>query len=154
MHMEPLSPHLLTALSGFLGTTAMTALLWLLTGFRIADVDMVRAIGSLITRSLHKALLPGLLVHFGAGILFSYAYAYCLSIPTQSTMEGYTGLGAFLGFMHGLVVSIALIVLVAEHHPLQRFKKAGFQVALYHLLAHVLYGAVVGLTQGYFALQG
>jgi hypothetical protein len=55
-------------------------------------------------------------------------------------------LGSMMGFVQGLVVSIGLVIVVAEHHPVERFRKAGVKVALIHLIAHVIFGAIVGLV--------
>jgi len=55
-------------------------------------------------------------------------------------------LGAMMGFLQGLVVSIGLVIVVAEHRPVERFRKAGVNVALIHLIAHVIFGAIIGLV--------
>lgn len=137
-----------TALIGLIATAGMTAFLWLVTGLKLADVDMVRAVGSLATRSQDKALLPGLLIHFVIGVVLSYFYAFFLQIPGLRAVISYAAAGTFIGSMHGIVVSIALVALVAEHHPVERFQKAGFQVAAYHVVAHTIYGFLVGLLHG------
>jgi hypothetical protein len=48
------------------------------------------------------------------------------------------------GPFHGSVVSLMLVVLMAEHHPLERFREAGLRVAVTHVAAHIVYGFVVG----------
>jgi len=51
------------------------------------------------------------------------------------------------------VVSFALVVLVAEHHPLERFQKAGMGVAVAHLLGHLVYGLIIGLLAVWWHLH-
>lgn len=144
---------LLTAFIGIVATLGMTSFLWIITHLRIVDVDMVKAIGSIFTRSPENAFVPGLIIHFGAGIIFSFVYAYFLQIPEIHTLFGYTGAGMLLGFIHGFVTSFSLVVLVAEHHPVKRFQRAGFWVAVFHALAHIIYGLIVGWMVGYYALS-
>jgi len=52
------------------------------------------------------------------------------------------------GVFHGLVVSFLLAVLVAEHHPIEQFQKAGSEVAAAHLFGHIIYGLIVGAVIG------
>jgi hypothetical protein len=42
------------------------------------------------------------------------------------------------------VVSLLLVVIIAEHHPLERFQQAGLPVAITHIAAHLVYGLVFG----------
>ncbi len=65
----------------------------------------------------------------------------------------YLALGVLFGFAHGLVVSFMLVVLVAEHHPVARFQRAGLDVALAHLAAHIVYGFIVGLVAGAYLVR-
>ncbi len=61
-------------------------------------------------------------------------------------------LGLGLGMLHGLLVSLMLVWVVADHHPLEEFKEADLLVGLSHFAGHVAYGAVVGLTVGFAPL--
>ena len=61
-------------ITGLLSTGAMSIFLWFVTGFNIVNADMIRAIGSLITRDEKNALLPGLFIHFNAGTIFTCVY--------------------------------------------------------------------------------
>src|SRR5690606_29755553 len=54
------------------------------------------------------------------------------------------GLG--LGTFHGIVVSLALVWMVADAHPLPEFREAGPAVFLEHIFGHIAYGAVVGIV--------
>ena len=50
-----------------------------------------------------------------------------------------------MGLFHGMVVGFVGVITVAEHHPLEKFKKAGFTVAVAHLFGHIVYGLSIGL---------
>ena len=51
-------------LTGILSTFVMTLFLWLITAMKIINVDMVRALGSFVTKSEETSLLPGIFIHF------------------------------------------------------------------------------------------
>lgn len=139
---------LLTILAGILGTAGMTFFMWLIHRSGLANADMMRAIGSLYTRSYEKSLLPGFIIHFGIGSILAFLYTAFLSIFYLKSVIAITGLGGMLGLFHGLVVSLALVALVAEHHPLEHFQKAGSEVVVAHMVGHVIYGLIVGAVIG------
>jgi hypothetical protein len=39
--------------------------------------------------------------------------------------------------------------MVAEHHPLERFRDAGAEVAIAHMVGHIVYGLIVGFVIGF-----
>jgi uncharacterized membrane protein YagU involved in acid resistance len=114
---------------------------------------MINAVGSLVTGKEEDATAPGLLIHFGAGIVFAFVYVTAWSLFIVPSFGSYILLGLLSGVGHGLVVSFLLVSLVAEHHPLPRFQQAGLGVAAAHFGAHVVYGAVIGIAAGSFALR-
>ena len=139
------------SLIGLLATTVMTAFLYFIHWAGFANGDMVRAIGSAITKRYDGSFWTGMAVHYVSGIIFAIIYVYILAlVPPLADDQAIkmAGLGALLGFVHGLVVSLGLVVVVAEHHPMEQFRRAGFGVALVHLAAHVVYGGVVGWCVG------
>lgn len=148
--------------AGLAGTAAMYACMWMINRSGLAKANMPRALGSLITKDQATALIPGVAIHFGAGSILGVAYALFLRLfPVQEfsmgPLFGYQELmlgsvfasaavGLFAGVLHGLVVSAALVVLVAERHPVPEFREAGFEVAGAHVAGHLVYGLIVGLT--------
>jgi len=139
---------LLTILAGILGTAGMTFVMWLIHRFGLANADMIRAIGSLYTRSYENSLLPGVIIHFGIGSILAFIYTAFLSIFYLRSVIALTGLGGMLGLLHGLAVSFALVALVAEHHPLEYFQKVGSEVVVAHMVGHIIYGLIVGAVIG------
>ena len=139
---------LIIILSGILGTGGMSLVMWLITRSGLANADMVRAVGSIYTRSYENALLPGIIMHFTAGIIFAFLYVLFLSLFSLGSVGAYIGMGAMTGVFHGLVVSFLIVVLVAEHHPIEQFQKAGSEVAVAHLVGHIIYGLIVGAVIG------
>jgi hypothetical protein len=140
-----------SVIAGLIGTLGMTLFLWLVNKTGIANADMVRALGSGIVRSYEKSLVPGLIVHFAAGIPIAMIYLWVLSL-FQPPSPLWTVLSCgIIGFWHGFAFSFVMVIL-SEHHPVPKFQEAGFEVAFVHFLAHIIYGFVVGgviLITGY-----
>lgn len=146
-------PILQTILAGLIATAVMSALLYTIHWRGFAEADMMRALGSVFTRNEANALPLGVAIHGVSGIAFAFLYVIVWSTLPVSEFRHYLLLGLVTGFAHGLVVSFALVILVAEHHPLPRFQRAGIGVALAHLAAHVLYGLLVGIVAGSYLLR-
>lgn len=131
--------------SGIISTFLMVLFLELVTRTKLANADMVRAIGSIITKNYDNALVPGLVIQFGFGIVFSFIYFGILSYFNSTIgLNGVLG-GGLIGLFHGVVVGFVGVVTVAEHHPLTKFKEAGFTVAAAHLFGHIVYGLAIGI---------
>lgn len=141
--------YLITAIvAGILGGLAMEWVMWLISRAGLARGDMVLALGSLLTKSRENAYRVGLIVH--ATVAVGFGLVYTLLLITL----GYTHLPLSLmvslaaGTMHGIIVSLMLVWVVADQHPLEEFKEADLLVGLTHFIGHVAYGAVVGTVVG------
>lgn len=143
-----MNEFLIIVIAGILGSGCMAILLSLIHRKRFHEGDMVRVLGSAVTRSEENSLAPGLAIHLSAGILFAFIYAFTLSLSPAESLVGYVSVCTGIGFFHGLVMSMVLMIAVAEHHPLKRYRKVGPGVAIAYLVAHVFYGAIVGLVLG------
>ena len=151
-----MSDILRACLIGVAATSAMTFGLFLLHWKGFATGDMVRALGSAVTGRYENSLGLGMIIHFTFGILFAIMYISVWSrLPdiANAAVWQYLGLGVFCGFALGLVVSMVLMVIIAEYHPLQRFRASGFGVALVHVFGHMIYGGTVGLLAGIFRIS-
>jgi len=136
---------LVMILAGIVSTFLMIMFLEFVTRTKLANADMVRAIGSIITGNYDKSLVAGLIIQFGFGIVFSFVYFGILSFFNSSIgLNGVLG-GGLMGLFHGIVVGFVGVVTVAEHHPLERFRQTGFTVAAAHVFGHVVYGLAIGI---------
>ena len=137
-------------MGGIIGSVVMLLVLYLITLSRIANADMVRALGSLVTKKMENSVKIGLLIYFTGGIIFSFLYFTIFAyFPLQEPVP-LLFLGAFGGFAHGWVVSFALIISVTGRHPVERFRNAGFGVALAHLVGHIAFGIALSLSYIFF----
>ena len=128
-------------LGGLSGTAAMTLLLQIPKWIGIGNIDIIRAVGALVTRKQEGAFLPGLIIHFGAGIIFAYAYVFFLSL-SHIPMNPLSGL--FLGSLHGALIMLLVCIMILEHHPIAIYHERGPMTGFAQLLAHMVYGLVVG----------
>lgn len=134
--------------SGIIATGGMTVLLTLITKLGVANADMVRAVGSLFTKSLKNAVPVGLIIHFISGIIFALLYTLLI---VSFQVQGFLSIlkaGALIGFIHGAVVCFLLVAAVSENHPVKEFREAGFSVAVAHWFIHIVYGLLVGIMIG------
>lgn len=140
---------LLTALvAGALAGVAMEAVLWVVGTAGWAKANMVVALGSLFTRSRDTAFRVGIVLHSVAAIVFAVLYTLLMMKLGYTEMPASMMLGAGVGFVHGLIVSLGLVWVVADQHPLAEFNEAGLAIGLSHILGHVVYGAIVGFVVG------
>ena len=138
----------LTIVAGLVGTSGMSLAMWIITKSGIANAGMIRAIGSMFTKSYDDSFGPGLIMHFISGILFAFLYVILISILAPSSIAGAIATGGMIGVFHGVAFAFLLVIMVAEHHPIEQFRSAGFEVAIAHLFGHVIYGLLVGLVVG------
>lgn len=137
----------LTALvAGVLGGLAMEGALWLIGRAGWAKADMIVALGSMFTKSRETARRVGAILHIVSAIGFAIGYTLLMIALGATEMPWSAALGVGVGFLHGLIVSLSLVWVVAEQHPLEEFNEAGLAIGLSHIVGHVAYGAVVGLV--------
>ncbi len=137
-----------TLIAGLAGSAAMDGVMHLITRSGVTPAPMTTALGSLFTRSLETASLVGWFIHGVSGVAFAMLYTLLfLAFGLEAALACLVaGLG--IGFLHGIVVSIMLVMVVSEHHPIEAFRNAGIEVGVAHLAGHLAYGATVGLIVG------
>jgi len=151
--MHPLFSRLLTALvAGILGTAVMEFVMWLTSRTGPARGSMIVALGSLITGSRARAFQVGALVHFLAGVGFAVLYVWGMHACGFIHFPATLAIGVGFGIVHGMMVSLLLVWVVADHHPLEEFKEADLAIGLNHFVGHIAYGATVGLVVGLSSL--
>ena len=141
--------YLPTALvAGVLGVAAMELVMWLITRRGAARANMVVALGSLVTRSRDNAFLVGGIFHLLSGMIFALLYAWVMWKLGFTHLRSSLAAGIGFGTLQGIIVSLVLVWIVAERHPLEEFKEADLIIGVIHVAGHVAFGAVVGLVIG------
>ena len=128
-------------LGGMAGTMVMTIFLLIPRWMGWGKMDVIRAVGALMTRRREHVFWSGLILHLLTGILFAYLYGgflYLSHIPFNALS------GLFLGCLHGSIVMMLVCIVIMEHHPIAAYHEKGLETGLAQLLAHMLYGLTLG----------
>ena len=140
---------ILIIFSGVLATLGMSLFFHFIHFFNIASIGIVHLLGSFFTQSeKDEGSAIAWFFHFVFGIIFAFIYTLVLKTIPGIIKYSFSFLvaGAALGFIHGIVFALILLILVAEHHPVQKYRELGFGGAIYYFLAHIVYGLVFGLS--------
>ena len=134
----------LVLIAGVAGTLFMSVVMYSIHLKGWANADMIRAIGSLVTRRYENSVVPGLLLHLAAGCLFAIPYIYVMRGAGVHLPVHLITVGLALGTFHGAAM-IFILMAMAEKHPVAQFRKANVNVAFAHVVGHMAYGAGIGL---------
>ena len=144
---------------GFVGTLVLTTMLRGASELRLTRIDLPFLLGTALTSDRKRAKALGYIAHFMFGFLFALGYFAIFWVIGRS---GWL-LGAALGLAHGAFAGTALVnVLLPLVHPrmgdtmsaadtVAHLEPPGFLMLNYGrrtpvvvLVAHIVYGAIVG----------
>jgi hypothetical protein len=149
MTVGEIAVFLVTTLSaGVAGGLALELVMMLFSNLGWARGSMVIALGSLITRSRTNARRVGVIAHVASAVVFSIAYSLLMLGLGIHDVAPAVSLGLGVGFVHGMLVSLMLVWVVSDQHPLEEYRGADLLIGLSHLVGHMAFGAVVGLVFG------
>jgi len=133
-----------SVVAGIAGAIAMLVVMTVIDRAHPDGRNMIVGVGSLLTRTQANARLVGCLLHGIAAIGYGLVYTLLLMALNLSSWPAglFGGLG--IGTFHGMVVSLGLVWVIADQHPLEEYRDTGPAVFLEHLAGHIAYGAVVG----------
>jgi hypothetical protein len=144
---------------GAIGTIVLTSGVRLAQELGLTRMDIPLLLGTVFTDRRSRAMLIGTTIHFVNGLLFAVAYYAVFRAVDQAGWA----FGAVLGVAHAALAGGVLMTLLlpavhprmgtpwsdAEETPLLEapgfmLLNYGRRTALWTLLAHVAYGAIVG----------
>ena len=143
---------------GFVGTVVLTGLLSASQALGLTRMNIPFMLGTMTTPDRDRAKLVGFGMHLINGWLFATVYAAAF----QSWRRATWWLGALIGFVHGLFVLVAAMPLIPSLHPRMANEQQGptpthqleppgafalnygKRTPISVLIAHVLYGAILG----------
>ena len=153
-------PLLLSSIAaGLIATSVMVFFLYLPLVWRGNYYDVLGALGSAITLQLDaRARFIGGLIYFGGGVIISIFYGWVVlalmqnvvinpgfnivpGLPTEINLF-YPLLGLVVGLGHGILVAFFVVIIVIEHHPLEKFR-ARFIMVVSQLISHIAFGVTV-----------
>jgi hypothetical protein len=136
----------------------MTVFLEAAQARRLTRMSLPFVLGSMVSENRGAIRVCGSLLHFLNGIIFASGYALLFERLRRSGWR----LGAAIGAVHGISVLVALIPIVQEVHPRMADEDEGpdptpmlqppgflalnygMQTPAATIVAHLIYGAVVG----------
>ncbi len=145
-------------LAGFAATIVLTTTMSAGQGLGFTRMSIPFLVGTIFTPARDRAMVIGFLVHSVNGIIFAMMYALMFEALDNATWW----LGAVIGLVHALfVLTVGMALLPGVHPhmvseyfgptPNRLLQPPGFMALHYGrrtpivtLLAHVLYGAIVG----------
>ena len=146
---------------GFVGTLVMTTIIKAAAEIGLTRMDLALLLGTSVTENRRKARAFGYIFHFGLGVLFAEAYGEFFQIIGRSSWW----IGALLGALQAIFTATVLVnVLLPVVHPriatsdtaaneIALIEPPGFLMLNYGrstflvtLIAHIAYGAIVGLV--------
>jgi hypothetical protein len=150
---------------GFVATIVLTGTLSGSQGLGLTRMSLPFMLGTMLTPARSRAMGAGFLLHLVNGWIFAAVYA----LAFESVQRVSWWLGALAGLVHGLFVLLTLMPLLPGFHPrmaselhgpspTRLLQPPGFlalhygrRTPLVTLVAHVVYGAILG---GFYRLAG
>ena len=148
------------AVFGLFATGLLTAVMMACQLAGLTRMDLPLMLGTLFLRDPDRARVAGFFIHLANGQVFAFFYAATFALLDRSGLV----LGAALGALHATVALTLLIPLLPGVHPHMASERSGpesvgavleppglfgrnygRQTALVTVLAHLAYGALLGL---------
>ncbi len=144
---------------GLGATIVLTTLLAGSQGLGFTRMSLPTLLGMMLTPDRDRARAVGFLVHLVNGLVFSLLYFAAFALIGSAG----AGLGALLGLAHGLFVAAVVLPILPAFHPQiarpqagptteRRLEPPGFlgknygwSTSIVVVLAHVVFGALLGL---------
>ncbi|MEM6430971.1 MAG: hypothetical protein AAF708_17170 [Deinococcota bacterium] len=121
--------------------------------------DILAALGSVATRTVDaRSRFLGGIVYGLVGLVFAFVYGVValgllhtnlprpslvlFSTPAVTVDLFFPLLGLIVGLIHGLLVAFWLVIVVIEHHPLERFRQQ-YILVLSQIIIHGVFGTTV-----------
>lgn len=143
---------------GFGATVILTALMSISHGAGLSRMSIPYMLGTMLTPNRDRAKVYGILMHLVNGWIFSFVYV----VSFELRGGGSWWFGALVGLVHGtFVLTVAMPALPAIHRRMaseqqgptvMRFLEPpgflglnyGYQTPLVGVIAHVVFGAILG----------
>ena len=143
---------------GFVATVVLTTVMAASQGLHLTRMSLPYMLGTIFTPGRDRAKVIGFLVHLGNGWLFSLVYVSAFHAWDHATWWA----GAAIGFVHAAFVLTAGMRLMPGLHPRMASEQQGptvarqleppgflalnygYQTPLTIVIAHMLFGAILG----------
>ncbi|MCX6116015.1 MAG: hypothetical protein NT027_00595 [Proteobacteria bacterium] len=134
------------AIIGIIATVISGIVLQSIQSKKTPDINMMTTMGTLFTSNIRMAKWIGILSHVCIGLVMAFIYFEIAGYFGFTSNRDFIYFCTIAGFSQGLIMSFFYVILIAEHHPLRKFRRAGFAVVAVHGLSHLLYGIILGFS--------
>jgi uncharacterized membrane protein YagU involved in acid resistance len=142
----------------FVATLALTSVMAGSQGLRLTRMNLPYMLGSIFTPNRERAKLIGFVLHLVNGWIFSLAYVAAFHSWGRATWWA----GAGIGLVQAIVVLTVVVSLLPSMHPRMATEEQGptvtrqleppgflalnygYQTPVSVVIAHVIYGAILG----------
>ncbi|HET7563929.1 MAG TPA: hypothetical protein VFJ96_02960 [Gemmatimonadaceae bacterium] len=149
---------------GFVATVVLTTVMAAAQQLGLSRMSIPFIVGTMFTGDRGRATAVGFAVNFVYGWVFAFIYAYAF----ESVNFASWWLGGFIGVVHGLAILVTIMPILPSFHPrmaseergpepTRALEPPGFMALNYGhrtpmitLVAHVLYGMILG---GFYHLK-
>jgi hypothetical protein len=143
---------------GFGATIVLTIILSVSQGLKLTRISIPLLLGTLVTPNRDKAKWLGIFIHIINGLIFSLIYVAAFHVWGEATWKR----GALIGFIHAAFVLGVVLPNLPGVHPRMASENFGptvtkqleppgfwalnygFQTPLTIILAHILFGMILG----------
>jgi hypothetical protein len=143
---------------GFAATVVLTAIVVAAQMLGFTRMDLPLMLGTIVSKDLDRARVIGLFMHLVNGQFFAVFYMAAFSLMDQSSWW----LGGIFGAIHGAAALTLIVPLLPGIHPRMSSQSGGPDIdnvleppglfglnygretAIVMLLAHVVFGAILG----------
>jgi hypothetical protein len=143
---------------GFVATIVLTTVMSVAQGLGLSRMSIPFMLGTMVTPNRDRAALIGFVLHLLNGWLFAFLYA----LAFESWQRASWWLGGAIGLVHGLAVLTVLMPILPGLHPRMASEHRGpeptrgleppgflalnygYRTPLIALVAHAVYGSVLG----------
>ncbi len=150
-------------LAGFIATLFLTTSLAVCRGLGLTRMDFSLMLGTMFTYDRDRAKAVGFFLHFLFGWIFSFVYIVIFIEVGRDSGVSSVWIGPLLGLLHGMfLLSVGMWLLPSFHprmasedfgpEPTRQLEPPGYlalnyggQTPLVTVIAHVAYGAILGL---------
>jgi hypothetical protein len=144
---------------GLLATMVLTCVMIIAQMAGLTRLDLPLLLGTIVTPDPDRARAAGFFVHLAVGQVFALGYAATFALLGQATWW----LGAILGLVHVMIALTVLVPMLAGVNPRMASYRSGpsstavleppgllglnygIQTPLVAVVAHLIYGAALGV---------
>jgi hypothetical protein len=141
-------------LIGFLATTFMFGLRWVALRYGLVPRTRVQGVGAFLIPEPINDPLTEWLFHTVGGMAFAFVYAYIFSYVDPANMSMFLAVGAVLGLVHGYFITFFILLGFSGLRASSVVGRFTISGPLMNIVAHVSFGALVGMGYGSAELSG